>query len=75
MIKNKEKNKTISIPATIVKSALKTITLKFDKNRLEKFCNAMGLYQKDFLDSLDRSEKDHKAGRVYEVKSLMDLKK
>lgn len=65
--------KTISVPTIITKTAEK-ITLQFSKDRLEKFCNALGLYQKEFLESLDRSEKDHKAGRVCEVKNLMDLK-
>ena len=69
------KNKIISIPATIVKSASKTIRLQFSKDKLERLCNALGLYQKSFLESLDRSEKDHKAGRVYNIKNLMDLKK
>ena len=63
---------TISVPTVITKTAEK-ITLQFSKDRLEKFCNALGLYQQEFLGSLDRSEKDHKAGRVCEVKNLMDL--
>ena len=69
-----KKTQTISVPATIVKSAEKIITLQFSKNRLERFCNALGLYQEEFLESLNRSEKDHKAGRVCEVKNLMDLR-
>jgi len=75
IIKNMDKNKkTISMPVTVIKSVAKTITLQFSKDKLEKLCNALGLYQENFLKSLDHSEKDHKAGRVYEVKNLMDLK-
>ena len=69
------KTQTITVPATVVQTTAKTITLQFNKDRLERLCNALGLYKKEFLESLDRSEKDHQAGRVYKIKNLMDIAK
>jgi len=50
-----------------------TINLEFDRDRMERFCNALGLFREDFIDSLDKSALDSKKGDVYEIKELMDL--
>jgi len=50
---------------------LKRVTT--DKIRFENyetFCNAVGLYAKDFIETLKKSETDHKAGRTTKRKSI-----
>ena len=49
------------------------IYLKSRKDTLEAFCDTAGLYRQEFLDLLDESEKDHRAGRVTKRKSLYEL--
>ena len=49
------------------------IYLKIRRDTLEAFCDAAGLYSQEFLDLLDESEKDHRAGRVTKRKSLYEL--
>jgi len=61
------------------------ITIKEDKNRsrraiieldadkFEKLAGVFGLFNPEFLKSLDRAEKDYKAGRIFKIKSLKDL--
>lgn len=47
--------------------------LKIRREPLEAFCDAAGLYRQEFLDLLDESEKDHRAGQVTKRKSLYEL--
>ena len=49
--------------------------MEMDANRLEKLASMFGMYNPDFLDSLERAERDVKAGRVYKLRSLRDLRK
>lgn len=49
------------------------IYLKIRRDTLEAFCDAAGLYRQEFLDLLDESEKDHRAGRVTKHNSLYGL--
>ncbi len=46
------------------------IRFEITKDNYETFCNAVGLYKKDFIETLKKSEADHKAGRVTKRKSL-----
>ncbi len=61
------------LKATIVKETPENIHLEIDKKNFESFCDAAGLYRKDFIKTLDLSEKDHKAGRVTKRNSLAEL--
>ncbi len=49
------------------------IYLKIRRDTMETFCDAAGLYRRDFLGLLDESEKDRKAGRIVKRKSLYEL--
>ncbi|MGE5446641.1 MAG: hypothetical protein ACM3SR_18910 [Ignavibacteriales bacterium] len=49
------------------------IYLKIRRDTLEAFCDAAALYRQEFLDLLDESEKDHRAGRVTKHNSLYEL--
>ncbi len=61
------------LKATITKKTPKSIHLEISKETFESFCNAAGLYRKEFLKYLDLSEEDHKKGRVTKRKSLSEL--
>jgi len=51
----------------------KTFQIEIRKDSFESFCDSIGLYRRDFLDALDSSERDHKAGRIKKRKSLHEL--
>lgn len=59
-IKNKEKSRKFCV--------------EMDADTLERMAANFGFFSKNFLDSVERAEKDYKAGRVREVKSLSSIK-
>lgn len=61
------------LKAIVTKKTPKSIHLEINKKDFETFCNAAGLYRKEFIEILDRSEEDHKKGRVTRRKSLAEL--
>ncbi len=63
------------LKATITKETPKSIHLEISKETFETFCDAAGLYRKEFIKLLDLSEEDHKRGRVTKRESLSELLK
>ncbi len=61
------------LKATITKETPKSIHLEISKESFETFCDAAGLYRKEFINLLNQSENDHKKGRVTKRKSLSEL--
>lgn len=61
-----------TLPITLTKTKNK-IHIEISKDKLESFMNICGLFRGDFLNLLEKSEKDHKAGRVTKRKSLKEL--
>ena len=51
------------------------IRIEIDKKNFERFCNACGLFKKEFLELLEQSEQDHQQERTTERESLFDLMK
>ena len=49
--------------------------VELDADKFEKLAALLGFFNPYFLKSLDRAEKDYKAGRVTKMKSLKDLRK
>ena len=62
-----------TLEARVTKKTKKSIQIEISKENFESFCDAIGLYRKEFLDALDASEQDHRAGRVIRRKSLREL--
>ena len=62
-----------ALEAKITKRTKNKIQIEISKEGFEAFCDSVGLYRKDFLDALDASERDHRAGRVTKRKSLREL--
>ena len=59
-----------TLPVTITKT---TFIVEFNADRFERIAAALGMFNDDFLASIDRAEKDIKAGRVHKLESLADL--
>ena len=49
------------------------IRFEIAKDNYEAFCNAVGLYRKEFIESLKKSDADHRAGRIAKRKSLLEI--
>jgi len=62
-----------ALAAKVTKRTKKSIQIEIRKENFEAFCDAIGLYRKEFLEALDASERDHRAGRVTKRKSLHEL--
>ncbi|PIR05121.1 MAG: hypothetical protein COV57_00800 [Candidatus Liptonbacteria bacterium CG11_big_fil_rev_8_21_14_0_20_35_14] len=58
---------------TIKKSNNQKFKVEIDVNKLEKLANIFGLYNPDFIKSLEKSEKDYKQGKYKKIKSLKEL--
>lgn len=57
----------------IIKKEKNRIRIEITRENFEAFCDAIGLYRKEFLMALEASERDHRAGRVTKHKSLHEL--
>ena len=53
----------------------KKIYIEMDAERFEQFAANLGLFNPDFLKSIERSERDVAAGRVRRLRSLHDLRR
>jgi len=51
----------MALAAKIIKRTKDSFEFRISK---ESFCDSTGLYRREFLEALDSSEKDHRAGRV-----------
>lgn len=40
------------------------VRFEITKDNYEAFCNAVGLYRKEFMEFLKKSEANHRAGRI-----------
>lgn len=59
---------------TIEKSSSSKFHIEIDINRFERLADALGLYNPEFLESLERSEKDYREGRCRKISSLKELR-
>jgi len=62
-----------ALAAKVVKRTKNSLQIKITKQNFESFCDSIGLYRKEFLDALNASEQDHRAGRITRRKSLREL--
>ncbi len=53
----------------------KNITVSFDADKFERVAANFGLFRPEFLDSLNRAEKDIQEGRFKKIKGLASLRK
>ncbi len=64
---------SIALQARVTKKTKNRIQIEISKESFEAFCDAIGLYRKEFLEALNASERDHRSGRVTKRKSLYEL--
>ena len=57
----------------ITRRTKERIQIEITKENFEAFCDSVGLYRPQFLEALDASERDHRAGRVTKRASLRGL--
>ena len=62
-----------ALAAKVIKKTKDSVDIRISKENFESFCDSIGLYRREFLATLDASEKDHRAGRVTKRKSLREL--
>jgi len=62
-----------NLKARISQKTSDYINLKIKREDLESFCSSVGLFKKEFIKTLDSSEKNHREGRVKERNSLYEL--
>lgn len=53
----------------------KRVSVELDADKLEKLAADLGFFNKDFLRSLARAEKDYRSGRIKAIESLKELRK
>lgn len=53
----------------------KKIRVEIDTDKLERLAASLGFFNPDFIESLERAEKDYQAGRVRQVKLLKGLRR
>jgi hypothetical protein len=56
-----------------LKSNNNKLLIELDANKLERFMADFGFFNADFIKSVERAEKDYRAGRAMKIKSLKDL--
>lgn len=67
----------MNTPTITVKKAIngsRKVLVELDANRFERLAANLGFFSQDFLNSLDRAEKDYSAGRTRRVRSLKNLR-
>lgn len=62
-----------TLEARITRKPKSKIQIEITKENVESFCDAIGLYRTPFLEALDSSERDHRAGRVTKRKGMESL--
>jgi len=64
---------TITIKPQLNRS--KKILIEMDADKFEKLASDLGFFSSEFLESLERAEKDYKKGKIKKIKSFKELKK
>jgi hypothetical protein len=67
------KSLTLTIKPVVARS--KRIRIEVDADKFERLAADFGLFNPNFLKSLDRAEDDVRAGRTKKIASLRDLKR
>ncbi len=52
----------------------RTVSVSFDANRFERMAAEFGMFNKSFLQSIDRAERDIRTGRATRINSLRELR-
>lgn len=64
-----------SLAITIKGVNHRKILVEMDAEKFERLAASLGLFNSEFLKSLNRAEKDYKTGKTIKIKSLKELQK
>lgn len=67
--------KPLSITMKPVGAVTRKIRIEVDADKFERLAADFGLFNPDFLKSINQAEKDVRSGRVKKVTSLRDLRR
>lgn len=62
-----------TLPAELTKLSKDKVKLEITKENYEAFCSAVGFFKQDFIETLNKSEADHRSGRITRRKSLFEI--
>jgi len=65
----------MSLLELTIKKRNHRVLVEMDADQFEKLAANFGFFSKEFLSSLERAEKDVKAGRIRKVQSLKQLRR
>lgn len=51
----------------------KKVVVEMDADKLERMAAAFGMFNPEFLESVERAERDYAAGRARKIRSLREL--
>lgn len=53
----------------------KRVTVELDRDRFERLAAGLGFFRPEFLESLERAEREISAGKARRLRSLRDLRR
>ena len=65
---------SLNISVQVIPKHPKKILVEMDAEKFERLAASLGLFSRDFIDSLTRAENDYKNKRYKKVTSLRDLR-
>jgi len=57
----------------LIRKTKNRISIEMSRHKFERLADSLGLFRPEFLKSLDRAEKDVRAGRIKKLGSFKDL--
>lgn len=66
---------TKTLPITITKKNTDKFSVQIDRHGFERLADSLGLFNVDFLEGLDRAQKDVALGHIKKLNSLRELRK
>jgi hypothetical protein len=67
--------KSLTVTMKPIVAGSRKIRIEVDADKFERLAADFGLFNPDFLRSLDQAEKDARTGRIKKIASLRDLKR
>ena len=66
---------TATLPITLLPKQGARLSVEIDRDRFEQLADSLGLFTAEFLESIDRAEKNIQTGRVKKLPGLRALRK
>ncbi|MFA4906488.1 MAG: hypothetical protein WC645_08305 [Candidatus Margulisiibacteriota bacterium] len=66
---------SLAITLKATKDSARKILIEMDADKFERLAASLGLFNPAFLKSVDKAEKDYRAGKFKRIGSLKELRK